>query len=85
MWSFNIPDRGKESDEGRRTRVLLLLSQHIAQTLGSLLQVILLLLHVLNGLVTLAQERLESPNLLQKTAADLKGKLCWKSIKRGAG
>ena len=56
------------------TGTLFLCPQGRAETLDRLFQVVLVLLHILNGLVALGEEALKSANLGEKPAADLKCK-----------
>ena len=53
------------------TGTLFLCPQGRAETLDRLFQVVLVLLHILNGLVALGEEALKSANLGEKPAADL--------------
>jgi hypothetical protein len=58
------------------TCALLLLAKSGSQGLERLLKVVLLLLHVLDGLVPLGEKALQAPDLGEQTAADLERELC---------
>ena len=59
-----------------RTCIRLLLLLGCAQALDRPLEIVLFLLHVLNGLVAFAEQALKAPNLREESAADFEREFC---------